>query len=67
MLLVRGFTAKSADDLISAALVLLDNAVGEYDATARLSQVECGPLPSRPERSPTRFPLAELPGYLDRL
>jgi hypothetical protein len=66
-LLVRGLTAELAEQLLGAALVLLDNAVGEHDSVAKISELHNGPLPSKPVRSPTLFPLSELPGYLDSL
>ncbi len=64
---VRGLNLDSAEALLGAALVLLDNAVGEYDSVVRISELDNGPLPAQPVRSRTFFPLSELPGYLDRL
>jgi hypothetical protein len=66
-LLISGLTLDSAEALLGAALVLLDNAVGEHDAVAQISELNNGPLPAKPVRSENFFPLAELPGYLDRL
>ncbi|MBI3863027.1 MAG: hypothetical protein HY290_14140 [Planctomycetia bacterium] len=66
-LLVRGLTLESAKDLLGAALVLLDNAIGEYDSVVKISELDNGPLPSAPVRSDKCFPLSELPGYLDSL
>jgi hypothetical protein len=66
-LLVRGLTLESAEELLGAALVLLDNAVGEHDAVVKISELGNGPLPCKPVRSATFFPLSELPGYLDSL
>jgi hypothetical protein len=66
-LLVSGLTLDSAEALLGAALVLLDNAVGEHDAVVKISELNNGRLPAKPVRSGTFFPLAELPGYLDRL
>ena len=66
-LLVRGLTLDSAEELLGAVLVLLDNAVGEYDSVARISELNNGPLPKKPIRSATFFPLSELPRYLDSL
>jgi len=66
-LLVRGLTVDLAEQLLGAALILLDNAVGEHDSVAKISELNNGPLPSKPERSPTFFPLSELPAYLDSL
>jgi hypothetical protein len=64
---VRGLTLDSAEALLGAALVLLDNAVGEHDSVVRISELDNGPMPAQPVRSATFFPLSELPGYLDRL
>ena len=64
-LLVRGLTAESAEALLGAALVLLDNAVGEHDAMAKISELNNCPLPRQPVRAPGFFPLSELPAYLD--
>jgi len=44
---------------------MLDNAVGEYDAVAKICQLTRGPLPSDPQRTAEFFPLADLPAYLD--
>ncbi len=66
-LLVRGLTAESAEETLGAVLVLLDNAVGEYDAVVKIAELNSGPLSSEPVRSATFFPLSELPGYLDSL
>jgi hypothetical protein len=66
-LLVRGLTLDSAETLLGAALVLLDNAVGEHDSVVKISELNNGPLSPKPVRSPRFFPLSELPAYLDRL
>jgi hypothetical protein len=66
-LLVDGLTLDSAESLLGAALVLLDNAVGEHDSVVRISELSNGPLPVNPKRSEKLFPLSELPAYLDRL
>jgi hypothetical protein len=66
-LLVRGLTLDSAEELLGAALVLLDNAVGEHDAVAKISELNNGPLPEQPVKSARLFPLSDLPAYLDGL
>lgn len=66
-LLVLGLNVESAEQLLGAALILLDNAVGEHDSVAKISELNNGPLPTKPVRSPTFFPLSELPDYLDNL
>jgi hypothetical protein len=67
VLWIRGLTPDSDSLLSPAALILLDNAVGEYDAVMRIVQLERGPLPQNPSRQDDFFPLAELPQYLDGL
>ncbi|MFO0811307.1 MAG: hypothetical protein U0746_21975 [Gemmataceae bacterium] len=64
-LLVRGMTPDLVEVLTPPAFVLLDNAVGEYDAVVKIAELDCGPLPSNPVRRDDLFPLAELPAYLD--
>ena len=66
-LLVSGLTLDSAETLLGAALVLLDNAVGEHDSVVKIADLDNGPLPTNPTKSQTFFPLSELPGYLDGL
>jgi hypothetical protein len=67
---IRGLDAESDAALSRAALVLLDNAVGEYDAATRIKQLGRGPLPPGPlEKNtalfPLLFPLADLPRFFD--
>lgn len=64
ILLIRGLTPEDPK-LGGAALILLDNAVGEYDAVMKIKKLGRGALPSHPERSDRFFPLRELPGFLD--
>jgi hypothetical protein len=62
---IRGLTPQSDQVLSRAALILLDNAVGEYDAVVKIKQLDRGPLPTNPRRTDEFFPLAELPQFLD--
>ena len=62
---IRGLDEQNDSALGGAALVLLDNAVGEYDAVIKISQLNRGALPSEPKETATFFPLALLPAYLD--
>lgn len=64
---VRGLTRESAESLLGASLVLLDNAVGEHDSVMKISDLNNAPLPECPVRTEFFFPLSELPAYLDRL
>lgn len=66
-LYIRGLTPASAERILGASLVLLDNAVGEHDSAMKILNLSNGPLQDSPKKSETFFPLAELPGYLDRL
>jgi hypothetical protein len=65
VLWVRGMTPELDEVLSPAALILLDNAVGESDAVMKITQLDRGPLPPNPIRRDDFFPLAELPRYLD--
>jgi hypothetical protein len=67
---IRGLDEASDAALSRAALVLLDNAVGEYDAATRIRQLGRGPLPTEPlekntESFPLLFPLSDLPKFFD--
>jgi hypothetical protein len=62
---IRGLSQQTDKALSGGALILLDNAVGEYDAVTRIKQLDRAPLPANPQRSADFFPLAELPGFLD--
>lgn len=64
-LLIRGLTPQSDRALSPAALILLDNAVGEYDGVMKIGQLDRGPLPPNPQRGDDFFPLVELPRFLD--
>jgi hypothetical protein len=65
-LFIRGLTPDPDRQLGGAALLLLDNALGEFDAAARIKALRRAPLPDRPQRSESFFPLAELPAMMDR-
>jgi hypothetical protein len=64
-LCIRGLSPQSDEALSPAALILLDNAVGEYDSVMKIRQLDRGPLPPDPQRRDEFFPLAELPRFLD--
>jgi hypothetical protein len=66
-LCIRGLSAENEESLSSAAAVLMDNAVGEYDGVMKVRGLARAPLPPDPRRTETFFPLAELPGFLDSL
>jgi hypothetical protein len=65
VLWVRGLTPELDLALSPAVLILLDNAVGEYDAVMKITQLDRGPLPPNPQRRADFFPLGELPQFLD--
>ncbi len=62
---IRGLDEQTLQVLGGAALVLLDNAIGEYDAVTKIVELKRGPLPSNPQETATFFPLSLLPAYLD--
>jgi hypothetical protein len=64
---IRGLTPETDPMLSRAALILLDNVIGEYDAVMKVRQLDRGPLPEHPEQQEGLFPLRELPALLDRL
>ena len=62
---VKGLSPETDEVLSPAAAILLDNAVGEYDAVMKIKQLDRGPLPLNPRRTDDFFPLVELPRFLD--
>jgi hypothetical protein len=66
-LCIQGLTPQSDRALSPAAAILLDNAVGEYDAVMKIKQLERGPLLPNPQKTDAFFPLAELPQFLDTI
>jgi hypothetical protein len=65
-LFIRGLTPENDEVLAGAAVILLDNALGEYDAVMRVRSLERGPLPPAP-RDAGLIPLRELPALFDAL
>jgi hypothetical protein len=64
---VNGLTEANAEQVLGAALILLDNALGEHDSIVRIADLSNRPLSTNPVRSATFFPLSDLPAYIDRL
>lgn len=64
---IRRLAQTSSEQILGASLVLLDNAIGEYDAVMKILDLNNAPLPAHLTKSDTFFPLRELPAYLDRL
>lgn len=62
---VRGATAENHEMITQAALILLDNAIGEYDSVKRIAGLDVALLEGRPRKSESFFPLKDLPGFLD--
>ena len=62
---VYGLDHATDDVLERAAFVLLNNAVGEYDAATKIASLRCEPLSANPVRRVDYFPLNALPKYLD--
>jgi hypothetical protein len=67
VLCIRGLTHDTDQMLSQAAVLMLDNAVGEYDAVIKVKELGRDRLPDNPRRQENFFPLSELPEYLDRL
>jgi hypothetical protein len=67
VLCIRGLTKDTEQMLTHAAVLMLDNAVGEYDAVMKVKELGRDRLPDNPQPQENFFPLSELPGYLDRL
>jgi hypothetical protein len=64
-LYIAGLSPETDEALGGAAILLLDDAVGEYDAVMKIAELHRRPLPANPVRRADYFPLAELPQYLD--
>jgi hypothetical protein len=62
---IKGLTRENDPMLSRGALILLDNALGEYDAVTRILELNRGPLPQKPENQPGLHPLRELPEMVD--
>ncbi|QDV21573.1 hypothetical protein Pan153_62630 [Gimesia panareensis] len=63
---VPGLTKKNWDEMIGGAFILLDMALGEYDATMNLSFIKFRPLPDNP-KAKKLLPLTRLPRAFDTL
>jgi hypothetical protein len=63
---IRGVTVETGDVLSNAAMILLDNAIGEYDAVMRVASIDLALLEGTPKKSERFFPLRDLPAFLDR-
>jgi hypothetical protein len=61
---VRGIADEAASDVDRVAAILLDHAVGEWEAAMRITAVSTAPLGEAP---PDAFPLRELATILDEL
>ena len=64
---VRGYDEDEESIRGTAATILIDHAVGEYDAAMKLGELRVEPLPDDPTTLPGAAPLSELPAYLDRI
>jgi hypothetical protein len=63
---IRGATVENEEALSHASLILMDNAVGEYDATTRLVVRDIAMLKEPPMATDQFFSLRDLPAFLDR-
>jgi hypothetical protein len=64
---VYGLTEANAEQVLGAALILLDNALGEHDSVVKIADLDNRPLSTQPIRSASFFPLSDLPAYIDNL
>src|SRR5262249_18461644 len=64
---IKGLTRENDGMLSRAALILLDNALGEYDAVTRIVELNRGPLPANPDTRPGLHPLSQLPELVDHI
>ena len=64
---IKGLSPATDQALAQAALVLLDNAIGEYDAVMKIARLGRAPLAADSVRRADYFPLADLPEYLDSI
>jgi hypothetical protein len=62
---IKGLTQENDRVLRQAALILLDNALGEYDAVMHIAELNRRPLPKNPETRPGLHPLSQLPELVD--
>ena len=63
---LRGVTLQSEAVLSQMALILMDNAIGEYDSVMKIADVEIALLEGTPKVSGSFFRLRNLPAFLDR-
>ncbi len=64
---IRGVTVETEETLSKMAFVLLDNAIGEYDAAMKIADVDLALMEEGPKASDSFFPLRDLPAFLDRI
>ena len=64
---IRGLNKKNNEALSGAAIMLLDNALGEFDAVTRIASLDRGALPDDPGSLPDLLPFRELPRVVDAL
>jgi hypothetical protein len=62
---IRGLTSETVSLLAGAAVILLDNALGEFDSVTKIRSLDPQPLPARVPDG--LAPFVELPGRVDRL
>jgi hypothetical protein len=63
---IRGATVETEQTLTHASLILMDNAVGEFDAATRILIRNIALLVEPPTATGQFFPLRDLPAFLDR-
>lgn len=63
-LLIRGLKGPAKETLLGCALMLLDNAIGEYASATKIAELSYGSLPYEIAKSESRFPLIRLSEFL---
>jgi hypothetical protein len=64
---IRGVTEETEDVLTNAAMILMDNAIGEYDSVMKIANLDLALLEDKPRPREDFFPLRDLPAFLDRV
>ena len=66
-ILIPDFDDENEDELADAGYQLLDNALGEFDVATFIAEVSFAALDAIPLQTEHRFPLGDLPEYIERL
>jgi hypothetical protein len=66
-LCIKNLNLENAKAVLGGALVLLDNAIGEFDSVTMIRELSNEPLIASPVETLDFFPMERLPAYLDRV